>query len=114
MEVVKMTTAHAAMKKDLDLVEQKLHSYVKVIKFEELIDVVKTLTPLTDLEKTNQELQATIKSLNRFAIARDVYERFADINKSVFAELSLKMFKADYERLQKEYADEVIEEIKQI
>ena len=48
-----MTTAHAAMKKDLDLVEQKLHSYVKVIKFEELIDVVKTLTPLTDLEKTN-------------------------------------------------------------
>ena len=56
MEVVKMTTQHAAMKKDLDLVEQKLHGYVKVIKFEELIDEVKTMTPLTDHMKAVTEI----------------------------------------------------------
>lgn len=48
MEVVKMTSQHAAMKKDLDLVEQKLHNYVKIIKFEELCDEVKTMTPYVD------------------------------------------------------------------
>jgi len=79
LEVVKMTTAHAAMKKDLDLVEQKLHSYVKVITFEGLVDEVRTMTPLVELEKTNVKLDANIKSQQKFAIAKDVYERIQDI-----------------------------------
>ena len=36
IEVVKMTTAHAAMKKDLDMVEQRLQQYVLMPKFIEL------------------------------------------------------------------------------
>lgn len=36
VEVVKMTTSHAAMKKDLDLVEQRLQGYVLMPKFTEL------------------------------------------------------------------------------
>lgn len=36
VEVVKMTTSHAAMKKDLDLVEQRMQNYVLMPKFVEL------------------------------------------------------------------------------
>ena len=36
VEVVKMTTSHAAMKKDLDMVEQRLQNYVLMPKFVEL------------------------------------------------------------------------------
>lgn len=36
VEVVKMTTTHAAMKKDLDMVEQRLQNYVLMPRFVEL------------------------------------------------------------------------------
>lgn len=36
VEVVKMTTTHAAMKKDLDMVEQRLQNYVLMPRFIEL------------------------------------------------------------------------------
>lgn len=96
VEVIKMTTAHAAMKKDLDLVEQKLHSYVKIITFEGLVDEVRTMTPLVELEKTNVKLDANIKSQQKFAIAKDVYDKFSDVQIKLNNEINLKVNIVDW------------------
>lgn len=114
MEVVKMTTQHAAMKKDLDLVEQKLHNYTKVIKFEELCDEVKTMTPLIMHENLTERLDSTKKDILRYAVAKDVHLRFLDLDKKVFAEINLKMNLEDYKQWHKEYVNEVSEEFKQL
>jgi len=86
------------MKKDLDLVEQKLHSYCKVITFEQLADEVKTLTPLTELEKTNTLLASNIKQQQRFAIAKDMYERFNDLQIKLTADINTKVFITDWNK----------------
>ena len=75
LEMVKMTTSHAAMKKDLDLVEQKLHSYTKVITFEELVAEVATMTPLVEYAKVCKQLDDNIRSQARFAEKKDTYSR---------------------------------------
>lgn len=114
MEVVKMTTQHAAMKKDLDLVEQKLHNYVKIIKFEELCDEVKTLTPIVDHQNLVDKLDSTKKDILRYALQRDVNLRFQDLDEKVFVEINRKMNLKDYQLWHKEYSTEVAEELKQI
>lgn len=102
------------MKKDLDLVEQKLHNYVKLIKFEELCDEVKTMTPLVDHQNLTDRLDFTKKDILRYALARDVNLRFQDLDKKVFAEVNLKMNLEDYNKWHQEYVNEVSEEFKQI
>ena len=102
------------MKKDLDLVEQKLHSYVKVITFEGLVDEVKTMTPLTELEKTNTKLDTNIKAQQKFAVAREMYDRFNDLTLRLTNEINLKVNTSDWQKHHLDYKTETDEIIKQI
>jgi len=84
------------MKKDLDLVEQKLHSYTKVITFEELVAEVATMTPLVEYAKLCKQLDENIKSQNRFAERKDTYEKLEGQRKLLQESIDTKLNESEY------------------
>ena len=61
IEVVKMTTSHAAMKKDLDSVEQRLSNYVMMPKFIELQHQCLDYAHNKEITRLDEELENTKK-----------------------------------------------------
>ena len=60
LEVVKMTASHAAMKKDLDLVEQRLQNYVLIPKFLELTHQVMDKADEKQIPRLDEEIEKTL------------------------------------------------------
>ena len=88
-----MTTSHAAMKKDLDVVEQRLTNYVPLHKFTDLQHQCLEYALQTELEKIDKNMEKNIESQSRFAVKNDVNERFNKIEKELWTELALKIEK---------------------
>ena len=59
VEVVKMTTSHAAMKKDLDVIEQRLQHYTPIPKFQDLSRLCQTFAPQTEITRMEDEIRKT-------------------------------------------------------
>ena len=59
VEVVKMTTSHAAMKKDLDVVEQKFQNYTPINKFMDLQRECTTFALQTEIIRLEGEIYKT-------------------------------------------------------
>ena len=72
VEVVKMTTSHAAMKKDLDIVEQKLQNYTPMVKFMELSRECQTFALQTEIPRLEEEIEKTNQFQTKFMLKTDV------------------------------------------
>ena len=62
IEVVKMTASHAAMKKDLDVVEQRLTNYVPLPKFVDLQHQCLEYALQTDIVRIDETIKKNIDS----------------------------------------------------
>ncbi len=93
VEVVKMTTSHAAMKKDLDVVEQRLQNYVLMPKFVELQHQCMDYAHQKEVVRIDKYNDETREMLKKFSLKTDVMEKFKKIETEIWEELSLKMEK---------------------
>ena len=85
---------------------------MKIITFEQLADEVKTMTPLSELEKTNSIISSNIKQQQRYAIAKDMYERFNDLQNKLTAEINTKVFITDWTRYNIDFKQDMDENLK--
>ena len=98
VEVVKMTTSHAAMKKDLDVVEQRLQNYCPLPKFMELSRECQSYAKQTEIERVEEEISRTNQALTKFILKTDVQEKFNKMEKEIWEELSTKCKTDTYEK----------------
>ena len=56
-----MTTSHAAMKKDLDVVEQRLQNYVPLPKFYDLQHQCLEYAMATDIERIDETITKNVE-----------------------------------------------------
>ena len=91
VEVVKMTTSHAAMKKDLDIVEQKLQNYCPMPKFMDLQRDCQLFALQTEIERIDEELEKTNNYQTKFILKTDVSEKLNKMEKEVWTELATKL-----------------------
>ena len=98
VEVVKMTTSHAAMKKDLDLVEQRLQNYVLMPKFTELQHQCMEFADKKEIQRIDKEIDKVGRETKRYVLKAEVQERFRKVEKEVWEELSIKLEKNTFER----------------
>ena len=98
IEVVKMTTAHAAMKKDLDMVEQRLQQYVLMPKFLELQHTCMDLAHKKEIVRLDDEIEKTRNMLVKFALKTDVNEKFRKVEQELWEEIALKQEKTVFDR----------------
>lgn len=75
VEVVKMTTSHAAMKKDLDVIEQRLQHYTPLPKFMELSRECQTFAPQTEITRLEYEIEKTNQYQTKFIMKTDANEK---------------------------------------
>ena len=93
-----MTAQHAAMKKDLDLVEQRLQNYVLIPKFLELTHQVMDKADEKQIPRLDEEIEKTRAMLTKFLLKTDFNERFKKTETEIWEELHLKQEKQAYER----------------
>ena len=98
VEVVKMTTTHAAMKKDLDMVEQRLQNYVLMPKFIELQHQCMDYAHQKEVVRLDDEIDKTRQMLTKFVLKTDYTEKFRKVETEIWEELSLKMEKKIFDR----------------
>lgn len=72
------------------------------------------MTPLSELEKTNSIISSNIKQQQRYAIAKDMYERFNDLQNKLTAEINTKVFITDWTRYNIDFKQDMDENLKQI
>ena len=94
-----MQAAHAAMKKDLDVIEQRLTNYCPKDKFIELKNQCMDFAERSDVKKVESEVgKIMTQRLPKLALKVDVKERFEKQERELWEELSLKMEKKVFER----------------
>ena len=98
VEVVKMTTSHAAMKKDLDVVEQRLQNYVLMPKFLELQHQCMDYALQTEIERVDEEMEKTRNMLTKFVLKTDYTERLKKMETEIWEELAIKLEKKVFDR----------------
>ena len=98
VEVVKMTTSHAAMKKDLDVVEQRLQHYTPLPKFMELSRDCQAFAPQTEITRVEEEIAKTNQYATRLSLRTDVAEKLAKLEKELWAEMQTKMKQENFEK----------------
>lgn len=98
VEVVKMTASHAAMKKDLDMVEQRLQQYVLMPKFIELQHQCMDYASNKEITRINEENEKTRLMLAKFVLKIDFIEKFKKTESDIWQELETKMVKKDFDR----------------
>ena len=113
VEVVKMTASHAAMKKDLDLVEQRLQNYVLMPKFLELQHQCMDYADKKDIDRLDTEIEKTNQKMTKFVLKTDVSEKFKKVEKEIWEELSLKLEKKTFERKFDHFEQEQLNQEKQ-
>ena len=89
-----MVTNHAAMKKDLDLVEQRLQNYVLRPQFLELQNQCIDFALKTDIERIDKEKEITRQMMTKFVLKIDFSERLGQIEQETWDELSKKQDKS--------------------
>jgi vacuolar-type H+-ATPase subunit I/STV1 len=114
LEVVKMTAAHAAMKKDLDLVEQKLHGFVKTNRFDDLQRFVDTLAPFTEITRLDDEITKLNVTLQDYELTKDVNEKISKVSKELWAEIDKKHDTEHFERKYREINDHVTDQTEKL
>jgi len=98
VEVVKITTSHAAMKKDLDMVEQRLQQFVLMPKFIELQHQCMEYAKQTEIERVDDEIEKTRYMLTKFLLKTDFNEKFKKTEAEIWEELATKMEKKIFDR----------------
>ena len=93
-----MTASHAAMKKDLDLVEQRLQNYVLMPKFVELQHQCMDYADKKDIARLDKEDEKMKMQMTRYIARVDVQEKFKKMEKEVWEELAIKLEKKTFER----------------
>mmetsp|Transcript_13803 Transcript_13803/g.17467 ORF Transcript_13803/g.17467 Transcript_13803/m.17467 type:complete len:151 (+) Transcript_13803:675-1127(+) len=93
-----MTASHAAMKKDLDLVEQRLQNYVLMPKFVELQHQCMDYADKKEIVRIDNEFDRSNQKMTKFVLKTDVSEKFKKVEKEIWEELALKLEKKTFER----------------
>mmetsp|Transcript_9061 Transcript_9061/g.12315 ORF Transcript_9061/g.12315 Transcript_9061/m.12315 type:complete len:151 (+) Transcript_9061:680-1132(+) len=93
-----MTASHAAMKKDLDLVEQRLQNYVLMPKFIELQHQCMDYADKKEIVRLDNEFDRSNQKMTKFVLKTDVSEKFKKVEKEIWEELALKLEKKTFER----------------
>ena len=86
-----MTTSHAAMKKDLDVVEQKFQNYTPINKFMDLQRECTTFALQTEIIRLEGEIYKTNEYQKKFILKTDINERLQKIEKEIWEELATKL-----------------------
>ena len=86
------------MKKDLDMVEQRLQQYVLMPKFIELQHTCMDLAHKKEIVRLDEEIEKTRAMLVKFPLKTDVNEKFRKVETEIWEELALKEEKATFER----------------
>lgn len=97
VEVVKMTASHAAMKKDLDMVEQRLQQYVLMPKFIELQHQCMEYASNKEIVRIDEESEKTKLMLTKFVMKTDFTEKLRKTETELWEELATKMMKKDFD-----------------
>ena len=84
VEVVKMTTTHAAMKKDLDMVEQRLQNYVLMPRFLELQHQCMDYANQKEIVRLDEEIEKTRAMLTKFVLKLDFNEKFKRVEQEIW------------------------------
>lgn len=96
VEVVKMTTSHAAMKKDLDSVEQRLSNYVMMPKFIELQHQCLEYANQKEIHRLDDDIEKTREGLKKFVFKTDYTEKIHKVETELWMELALKVEKSAF------------------
>jgi hypothetical protein len=91
VEVVKITTSHAAMKKDLDMVEQRLQQFVLMPKFIELQHQCMEYAKQVEIVRVDEEIEKTRYMLTKFLLKTDFNEKFKRTEAEIWEELATKI-----------------------
>ena len=103
LEVVKMTTCHAAMKKDLDMVEQRLQNYTLKPQFMELQHQCMDYALKTEIVRIDKEKEQTREMMKKFVLKPDFSERMGQLEREIWEELDKKQDKAIFSKKFEQY-----------
>ena len=114
VEVVKMTTSHCAMKKDLDVVEQRMTNYTPLHKFNDLSRECQSFALNTEIYRLDEEIRKTNEYQTKFILKTDVNERLQKMEKEIWEEMSTKLKAEKFEVRFNNFEKEIAEVHKQI